>query len=141
MYIPAEKWILMFLLDTNVIIAYFKGSHVVKERILSNIEEIAVSTLVIAELYYGAKSSQYPGKNLENLSRFIDIIHVIPFDLSCAIKFGDIKSKLRAIGKPTGEVDALIGGTAMTHDAVLVTNNLKHFENIEGLKMENWLAK
>ena len=131
----------MFLLDTNIIIAYLKGNYVVKEKILSNIEEIAVSTLVIAELYYGAKSSQYPEKNLEKLSRFIDVLRIIPFDLSCALKFGDIKSKLRAIGKPTGEVDALIGATAITHDAVLVTNNLKHFENIEELKMENWLVE
>jgi tRNA(fMet)-specific endonuclease VapC len=131
----------MFLLDTNIIIAYLKGSHVVREKILSNIEEIAVSTLVIAELYYGAKSSQQPEKNLENLSRFIEVIRIIPFDLSCAITFGDIKSKLRAMGKPTGEVDALIGATAMTHNAILVTNNLKHFENIEGLTIENWLKK
>jgi tRNA(fMet)-specific endonuclease VapC len=129
----------MFLLDTNIIIAYLKGNHAIRDKIISNIEEIAVSTLVIAELNYGAKSSQYPEKNLEKLSRFIDIIQIIPFDLSCAIKFGDIKSKLRAIGKPTGEVDALIAATAMTHDAVLITNNLRHFENIEGLKTEGWL--
>jgi tRNA(fMet)-specific endonuclease VapC len=129
----------MFLLDTNIIIAYFKGNHVVKEKIILNIEEIAVSTLVIAELYYGAKSSQHMEKNLEKLTRFIDVIRIIPFDLSCAIKFGDIKSRLRAIGKPTGEVDTLIAATAITHKAILVTNNLRHFENIEGLKMENWL--
>ena len=109
------------------------------EKIISNIEEIAVSTLVIAELNYGAKSSQNPEKNLEKLTHFIDIIRIIPFDLSCAIKFGDIKSKLRTIGKPTGEVDALIAATAITHNAILITNNLKHFENIDGLKMENWL--
>lgn len=129
----------MFLLDTNIIIAYLKGNHIVKEKIISNIEEIAVSTLVIAELNYGAKSSQNPEKNLEKLLRFIEIIRIIPFDLSCAIKFGDIKSKLRAIGKPTGEVDTLIAATAIAHEAVLVTNNIKHFENIEGLKMGNWL--
>ncbi len=129
----------MFLLDTNIIIAYFKGSHVVKEKIILNIEEIAVSALVIAELNYGAKSSQNTEKNLEKLSRFIDVIRIIPFDLSCALKFGDIKSKLRAIGKPTGEVDALIAATAITHKATLVTNNLRHFENIEGLEIENWL--
>lgn len=55
------------------------------------------------------------------------------------MKFGDIKSRLRAIGKPTGEVDALIAATAMTYDATLITNNLRHFENIEGLKTEDWL--
>jgi tRNA(fMet)-specific endonuclease VapC len=131
----------MFLLDTNIIIAYFKGSYVVKEKTISNLEEIAVSTLVIAELNYGAKSSQNPEKNLEKLSYFIDVIRIIPFDLLCAIKFGDIKSKLRAIGKPTGEVDALIAATALTHNAILVTNNLKHFENIEGLKTENWVEQ
>ncbi|MFZ3090623.1 MAG: type II toxin-antitoxin system VapC family toxin [Nitrospirota bacterium] len=129
----------MFLLDTNIIIAYFKGNHAIKDKIISNIEEIAVSTLVIAELNYGAKSSQYPEKNLEKLLRLLDIIQIIPFDLSCAIKFGDIKSRLRAIGRPTGEVDALIAATAMTHDAILITNNLRHFENIEGLKTEDWL--
>jgi predicted nucleic acid-binding protein len=63
----------MFLLDTNIIIAYFKGSHVVKEKIISNIEEIAISTIVVAELSYGAKSSQYPEKNLEKLSHFNSI--------------------------------------------------------------------
>ncbi len=129
----------MFLLDTNIIIAYFKGNHAIKDKIISNIEEIAVSTLVIAELNYGAKSSQYPEKNLEKLLRLLDIIQIIPFDLPCAIKFGDIKSRLRAIGRPTGEVDALIAATAMTHDAILITNNLRHFENIEGLKTEDWL--
>ncbi|MBI5043662.1 MAG: PIN domain-containing protein [Nitrospirae bacterium] len=54
----------MFLLDTNIIIAYLKGNHAIKDKIISNIEEIAVSALVIAELNYGAKSSQYPEKNL-----------------------------------------------------------------------------
>jgi tRNA(fMet)-specific endonuclease VapC len=129
----------MFLLDTNIIIAYLKGNHANKDKIISNIEEIAVSALVIAELNYGAKSSQYPERNLEKLLRFIDIIQIIPFDLSCAIKFGDIKSRLRTIGRPTGEVDALIAATAMSHDAILITNNLRHFENVEGLKTENWL--
>ena len=129
----------MFLLDTNIIIAYFKGNHAIKDKIISNIEEIAVSTLVIAELNYGAKSSQYHEKNMEKLLRLLDIIQIIPFDLPCAIKFGDIKSRLRAIGRPTGEVDALIAATAMTHDAILITNNLRHFENIEGLKTEDWL--
>ncbi|MBI5026732.1 MAG: PIN domain-containing protein [Nitrospirae bacterium] len=130
----------MFLLDTNIIIAYFKGNQTVKNKILSHIEEIAVSTIVIAELNYGAKASQNPQRNLEKLSRFTEVIRIIPFDLSCATKFGDIKSKLRVMGKPTGEVDALIAATAITHSAILVTNNLKHFENIEGLELNNWIG-
>ncbi|MFQ5772699.1 MAG: type II toxin-antitoxin system VapC family toxin [bacterium] len=63
---------------------------------------------------------------------------MIPFDLECAKSFGSIKSKLRSIGKPTGEVDALIAATAIAHKAVLVTANKKHYEKIDGLKVEVW---
>ena len=63
---------------------------------------------------------------------------MIPFDLECAKSFGTIKSNLRSIGKPTGEVDALITAAAMAHKAVLVTANKKHYEKIDGLKVEVW---
>lgn len=128
----------MILLDTNVVIAFFNGSKAVLERIHSEIDRIALSTLVVAELDYGAKASQKAEENLEKLHRFVDIVRVVPFDLECSKIFGTIKSKLRKIGKPTGEVDALIAATAMSNKAVLVTGNRKHFENIKGLKVEIW---
>ena len=128
----------MILLDTNVVIAFFNGSKAVLERIHSEIDRIALSTLVVAELDYGAKASQKAEENLEKLHRFVDIVRVVPFDLECAKLFGNIKSKLRKMGRPTGEVDALIAATAMSNKAVLVTGNRKHFENIKGLKVEIW---
>lgn len=128
----------MILLDTNVIIAFFNGNKAVLERIQAEIDRITLSTLVIAELDYGAKASQKAKENLKKLDRFIDIVRVVPFDLECAKTFGSIKSKLRMLGKPTGEMDALIAATAMAHKAVLITGNRKHFENIEGLKIEVW---
>ena len=128
----------MILLDTNVVIAFFNGSKAVLERVHSEIDRIALSTLVVAELDYGAKASQKAEGNLEKLHRFVDIVRVVPFDLECAKIFGTIKSKLRKMGKPTGEVDALIAATAMSNKAVLVTGNRKHFENIKGLKVEVW---
>ena len=128
----------MILLDTNVVIAFFNGSKAVLERVHSEIDRIALSTLVVAELDYGAKASQRAEENLEKLYRFVDIVRVVPFDLECAKIFGTIKSKLRKMGKPTGEVDALIAATAMSNKAVLVTGNRKHFENIKGLKVEVW---
>ena len=128
----------MILLDTNVVIAFFNGSKAVLERVHSEIDRIALSTLVVAELDYGAKASQKAEENLEKLYRFVDIVRVVPFDLECAKIFGTIKSKLRKMGKPTGEVDALIAATAMSNKAILVTRNKKHFENIEGLKVEIW---
>ena len=128
----------MILLDTNVVIAFFNGSKAVLERVHSEIDRIALSTLVVAELDYGAKASQKAEENLEKLYRFVDIVRVVPFDLECAKIFGTIKSKLRKMGKPTGEVDALIVATAMSNKAVLVTGNRKHFENIKGVKVEVW---
>ena len=128
----------MILLDTNVVIAYLNGNKRISERIHTEIDRIGLSTLVAAELDYGAKASQNAKKNLEKLYKFLDIVQVIPFDLECAKSFGTIKSKLRSIGKPTGEVDALIAATAMVHKAVLVTANKKHYENIGGLKVEVW---
>jgi len=131
----------MILLDTNVVIAFFNGNKTVLERIQAQIDRITLSTLVIAELDYGAKASQKAKENSEKLDRFIDIVRVVPFNLECAKTFRTIKSKLRKLGKPTGEMDALIAPTAMAHKAVLITGNRKHFENIEGLKVEVWLTK
>ena len=128
----------MILLDTNVVIAFFNGNKTVLQRIYADVDRIALSSLVVAELDYGAKASQKAKENLEKLHRFVDIVQVVPFDIECAKIFGTIKSKLRKLGKPTGEMDALIAATAMAHKAVLVTGNRKHFENIEGLKVEIW---
>ena len=128
----------MILLDTNVVVAFLNGNKHVLKSIRFEINNIALSALVVAELDYGAKVSQKANENRERLYRFIDAIQIVPFDIECAKIFGTIKSKLRSIGKPTGEVDALIAATAIAHNATLVTANKKHFENIEGLKVEVW---
>ncbi|MCK9418669.1 MAG: type II toxin-antitoxin system VapC family toxin [Nitrospirae bacterium] len=128
----------MILLDTNIVIAFLNGNKSVAERIADNIDKIALSVLVVAELNYGAKASQNASRNLDKLTRLLDVVQIIPFDLECAEAFGSIKSRLRSIGKPTGEVDALIAATAIAHKAVLVTGNKRHFEHIEGLRIETW---
>jgi tRNA(fMet)-specific endonuclease VapC len=128
----------MILLDTNVVIAFLNGNKSIAGRISDNIEKIALSALVVAELNYGAKASQNAARNLDKLTRLLDVVRTVPFDLECAETFGSIKSRLRSIGKPTGEVDALIAATAIAHKAVLVTGNKRHFEHIEGLRIETW---
>ena len=128
----------MILLDTNVVVAFLNGDKSVLKRIRVEIDKIALSTLVVAALDYGAKVSQKSEENLEKLYRLVDIVQVVPFDIECARIFGTIKSRLRSLGKPTGEVGALIAAAAMAHEAILVTANKKHFENIEGLKVEIW---
>jgi len=74
----------MMLLDTNVVVAFLNGDKSVLKRIQTEINEIALSTLVVAELDYGAKISQKAKENLEKLYQFVDIVQVIPFDIECA---------------------------------------------------------
>lgn len=128
----------MILLDTNIVVAYLNGNEPVASKVVENINKITLSTLVVAELDYGAKASQNSLKNLSNLNRFIELVRIIPFDLACARMLGTVKSKLRQIGKPTGEVDAMIAAVALANKAELVTGNTKHFQNIEGLKLSSW---
>jgi len=128
----------MILLDTNIVVAFLNGDTWILKRIKDEMDRIALSSLVVGELDYGAKVSQKAKDNLEKLYQFVDVVQILPFDIECAKFFGSVKSKLRNIGKPTGEVDILIAATAMANKATLVTANKKHFENIEGLKMEVW---
>ena len=129
----------MILLDTNIVVAYFNGDDQVVSKVVEKINKIALSALVIAELDYGAKASQNSTRNLAKLNQFIDLVHIVSFDLACAHMLGPIKSKLRKIGKPTGEVDAMIAAVAMVHKAELVTGNIRFFQNIDGLKISSWI--
>jgi tRNA(fMet)-specific endonuclease VapC len=131
----------MIMLDTNVVVAFLNGDKSILKRIRAEVDKIALNTLVVAELDYGAKASQRAKENLETLYHLLDICQVVPFDLECAKVFGTIKSKLRSLGRPTGEMDGLIAATAMAHKATLITADKKHFENIEGLKVEVWPVK
>ena len=128
----------MIMLDTNIVVAYLNGKEPVASKVVDNIAKIAINTLVVAELDYGAKASQQSSKNLIVLNRFLELVRILPFDLACARMTGTIKSHLRKIGKPTGEVDAMIAAVAMVHKAELVTGNTRHFEHIEGLKLTSW---
>jgi len=123
----------MILLDTNVVVAFLNGDKPVLRRIKDEIDRIALSTLVVAELDYGAKVSHKSKENLEKLYRLIDVVQVVPFDIECAKLFGTIKSRLRNLGKPTGEVDALIAATALHHDLSLATHNATDFGWIKSL--------
>lgn len=129
----------MILLDTNIVVAYFNGDEQVVSKVVEKINKITLSALVIAELDYGAKASQNSTRNLAKLNQFIELVHIVAFDITCARMLGTIKSRLRKIGKPTGEVDAMIAAVAMVHKAELVTGNIRHFQNIDGLKISSWI--
>ena len=95
----------MILLDTNIVVAYLNGHTAVAKRIADRLTEIAVPSLVSAELYYGAYASSRSQENLAKLDRFLQTVSIVNFDLSASRCFGMLKADLRKkadpLAKPT----------------------------------------
>ena len=126
-------------LDTNIVIAYLTGNKTVADQLKDHLPEVAISSLVLAELRFGARASARTVENIERLNQFMQIVEVVDFDDASSDAYSRIRLSLRQMGRPTGEMDMLIAAVALANDAVLVTHNTKHFENIEGLVLEDWL--
>jgi len=131
----------MYLLDTNICIYIIKKKpadvlKTLKTRLKKN---IYISSITIAELEYGIAKSQFPQKNKIALIEFLSIFNIIPFDDNDAVDFGEIKKELEKKGKIIGPMDLLLAAQAKSKKLILVTNNTKEFERVEGLKIENWL--
>ena len=129
----------MILMDTNICVAHLNGDSRVAQPMRQHASEITVPSLVAAELFYGFEKSARATDNLPRLKQFLQAVRVVDFDLATAEVVGRIKNQLDRIGKRTGEMDVLIAAVAVRHDALLVTNNQRHFENVPGLKLDNWL--
>lgn len=129
----------IYHLDTNIVIAYFNGRQDIARHIKIILPHIALSSIVLGELLYGARASQRRDENLEKIYQFLRIVQVVDYDQACAEQYSHIRTSLRQKGRPSGEVDIMIGAIALAHDAILVTNNTKHFQDIDGLRLENWL--
>ena len=130
----------MILLDTNIVVAYLNGHAGIAERMVGNLSEIGIPSLVAAELYYGARVSSRAEENLTKLDRLWEIFPIVDFDLSAARRYGNLKADLRKQGKPTGETDAWIAAVALAHEATMITHNTKDFQHITGLRLEDWLV-
>lgn len=130
----------MYLLDTNACIRILNNSSAsLVTRLRQHMpEEIFLSSVVKAELIYGAHRSSRAADNLRLLRRFFEPFTSLPFDDSCAGQYGSIRSELERAGTPIGPNDLIIAATAMTHDLVLVTNNIREFGRVAGLQIEDW---
>jgi tRNA(fMet)-specific endonuclease VapC len=131
----------MYFLDTNIC-AYFISRRypVVTARFrAAEPSDLAISSLVAAELAYGVEHSARVEENRRALSGFLQLITVVPWDQSAMWHFARNKTRLKKSGQTIGELDLLIGCQALALGAVMVTNNTREFERIEGLKLENWV--
>jgi tRNA(fMet)-specific endonuclease VapC len=130
----------MIHLDTDTAVAYLRGSRDIARRLHSAAPAVRVSSLVLAELLFGATISRRAAENLARVAEFLLIAPVVPFGERCAESAARIKADLRHAGRPVGEIDVLIAATAVAAGATLVTHNRRHFTGIPGLSVEDWLA-
>lgn len=129
-----------YMLDSNICI-YAINNHPtqVKAKLISIGEgQCAISSIVASELAFGVVKSGRTN-NKANLTRFLSLFDIVPFDASSMWHYANLRHDLQAKGTVIGALDMLIAAHALALDATLVTNNTKEFERIPHLKVENWI--
>lgn len=130
-----------YLLDTNIC------SYILKNRPASvkqkfdevGAEHLCISSVVLAELYYGA--ARHPKSVIirKEIDDFVSRLLVVAWDEQSANHYGAIRAALEKVGSPVGAMDMLIAAHARSMGATLITNNLREFERISGLMVQNWV--
>ena len=129
-----------YLLDTNILIFAMKADP--SPRLIARLEaesdQLAVSAVSVFELAYGAEKSTRPDRNRRVARDLLSRTTVLPFDYDTAFVAGEIRANLERIGTPIGPYDIQIAATARLHGLTIVTNNVREFDRIEGLDVEDW---
>ncbi len=129
----------MYLLDTDTVIYSLKGEPAVKKNLREHFHDpLKMSVITLMELYYGAHKSQKITSNLAKIKTLENSFEIVPISEKSAEVFGIIKAQLEKAGSPLDDFDLIIASCALSDNLVLVTNNVKHFQRIEGLKLTNW---
>jgi len=130
---------LRYLLDTNICI------YVIKQRPLTMLEifnrqagTMAISAITLSELLHGVEKSSAPQKNLAVVENFCSRLEVMAYGPKAALHYGQIRSELERRGTPIGINDLHIAAHARSEGLTLVSNNLREFERVEGLLLQNW---
>ncbi len=127
-----------YLLDTCVCISMFRNEGNVRETIRKiGTKNCYISEITVAELYFGLAKSSEKQRKMEDIREVQRLFRVIPV-YSSFKEYGEIRQTLEHTGLRVDQFDLLIGATAIHHKMTLVTSNLKHFERIQGLEIENW---
>jgi len=130
-----------YMLDTDTC------SYIIRERPESVLrrfrrlamEQLCMSVVTYAELVYGVERSSSRRVNRPIIEDFVRHLDVLDWDTGAADQYGLIRAKLEAVGTPIGAMDLMIAAHAKSIKSVLVTNNQKHFANVTGLKIDNWI--
>lgn len=129
-----------YLLDTNVCVDFLTRRYpgVVDRIMASSPDDLCVSSIVVAELRYGADKSQRRAENHRRIDLLAEEIPCVDFDLEAAAVFGRLRAELEGRGEPIGPYDLLIAAHALSLGLTLVTDNVREFQRIDRLALENW---
>jgi len=129
-----------YCLDTDTCISYMHGETNPRKRLDAvGFKQCGISVITLAELKFGAENSSRPSLRWKELEVFCRPLAI--FSLNDVLDvYAREKTRLRRLGQPIADFDLLIGATAIHYGLVLVTSNTKHFERMQGLSMENWMA-
>ena len=132
---------LKYMLDTNIVIYVIKRRPVeVLEIFNRHAGQMCISSITFAELIHGVEKSARPAQNMRQVEDFTSRLEVLPYASKAASHYGEIRANLERQGKPIGVNDLHIAGHARSEGMTLVTNNLREFERVEGLRLENWVG-
>ena len=130
-----------YMLDTNIC-SYILKSHPLSVK--AHFEQVGtiylcISTVVLAELYYGAARHPKGPAIRKEIGEFVSRLAVIPWDETAADHYGQIRAALEKAGTPIGAMDIMIAAHAISQGATLVSNNIRHFDKVPGLLIANWV--
>lgn len=131
-----------YMLDTNICIYAIKNKpkEVIERLKEHEPSEICISSVTYAELIHGVEKSKAVNKNRIALTLLLADIEILSFDANAAESYGEIRAELERKGTPIGPLDMMIAGHAKSLGYTVVTNNIKEFERIVGLRLENWVS-
>ena len=130
-----------YLLDTNICVYAINNRHPKLTNKLLTIlpNEIAVSSITVGELEYGAAKSKWGDRTRQTLYAFLSNYTILPFDSADAICFGNLRAALALTGTPIGAYDVMIAAQGLTKGLTVVTHNTGEFSRVPKLGLEDWV--
>ena len=129
-----------YMLDTDTVIYVIKRRPVhVLDVFNRRAAQLSISTITLAELYHGVEKSTSPDKNMVAIDDFTSRVAIFDYGQDSAGHYGNIRADLERKGMIIGINDLHIAGHARSHGLTLVTNNIREFGRVEGLRVENWV--
>lgn len=130
----------LYMLDTDTVSYFIRGRTPSLDARMAAVsaKHLCISAVTWGELLFGLKLKEGANRLAQLVDQFRLRVRCLPWDEAAAIHFASIAANLHHAGTPIGSMDAMIAAHAMAANAVLVSNNTRHFSRVAGLRVENW---